>query len=49
MLTTIDSGQIILENVLSMRLSEWLVILVGSKIYGIKELGIKQENLNIHF
>ena len=27
-----------LENILSMRVFEWLVILVGSKIYGIKVL-----------
>ena len=30
--------EIILENILSMRLFEWLVILAGCKIYPIKEI-----------
>ena len=38
MLPDIISGEIKLENILSMRVFEWLVILVGCKIYGIKEL-----------
>ena len=38
MLSDIISGEIKLENILSMRVFEWLVILVGCKIYGIKEL-----------
>ena len=31
-------GKIKLQKLLSMRVFEWLVILVGCKIYGIKEL-----------
>ena len=38
MLPDIISLEIKLENMLSMRVFEWLVILVGCKIYGIKEL-----------
>ena len=38
MLPDIISGEIKLENILSMRVFEWLVILVGCKIHGIKEL-----------
>ena len=38
MLPDIISGEIKLGNVLSVRVSQWLVTLVGSKIYGIKEL-----------
>ena len=38
MLPDIISGEIKLENILSMRVFEWLVIVVGCKIYGIKEL-----------
>ena len=38
MLPDIISGEILLENILSMRVFEWLVILVGCKIYGTKEL-----------
>ena len=34
----IISGEIKLENILSMRVFEWLVILVGCKIYGIKRI-----------
>ena len=37
MLPDIISGEIKLENILSMRVFEWLVILVGCKIHGIKE------------
>ena len=37
MLANIISGEIKLENILSMRVFEWLVILVGCKIYEIKE------------
>ena len=32
------SGSITLENILSIRVLEWLFILVGSKIKGINEL-----------
>ena len=38
MLPDIISGEIKLENILSMRVFEWLVILVGCKIYGMKGL-----------
>ena len=38
MLPDIISGEIKLENILSMRVFEWLVILVGCKIYELKEL-----------
>ena len=38
MLPDIISGDIKLENILSMRVFECSVILVGCKIYGIKEL-----------
>ena len=38
-LPSIISGSIIFENVLSIRVLEWLVILVGCKIIGINELG----------
>ena len=38
MLPDIISGEIILENTLSMRVFEWLVILMRYKIYGKKEL-----------
>ena len=37
MLPDIISGEIKLENILSMRVFEWLVILDGCKTYGIKE------------
>ena len=38
MLPDIILWKIKLENILSMRVFEWLVILFGCKIYGIKEL-----------
>ena len=38
MLPDIISGEIKLENILSMRGFEWLLILVRCKIYGLKEL-----------
>ena len=38
MLLDIISGEIKLENILSSRVFEWLLILVGCKIYRIKEL-----------
>ena len=38
MLANIILGKIKLENIFSMRVFEWLVILVGFKIYRIKEL-----------
>ena len=41
----IKSGSIMLENILSIRVLEWLVILVGGKIKSINELEV---NLKIH-
>ena len=37
-LPNITSGSITFENILSIRVFEWLVILVGCKIEGINEL-----------
>ena len=45
-LPDIMSKSITFENILSIRVFEWLVILVGCKLKGINEL--KQENLKIH-
>ena len=42
MLPDIISGEIKLENILLMRVFEWLAILVGCKIYGIKKLEASQ-------
>ena len=42
------SRSITFENILSIRVLEWLVNLVGCKIKGINESGEGQENLNIH-
>ena len=41
-LPDIMSGSITLENILSIRILEWLVILVGCKIKGINELEAKE-------
>ena len=46
MLANIILGKIKLENIFSMRVFEWLVILVGFKIYRIKEL--EEVNLRNH-
>ena len=46
-LPDIMSGSITFENVLSIKVFEWLIILVGCKIKG--EMGKnEQENLKIH-
>ena len=37
-ITDIMSGSITYENMLSIKVLEWLVILIGSKIKGINEL-----------
>ena len=42
-LPDIMSGSITFENILSIRVLEWLVILIGCKIKGINEL--EQESL----
>ena len=47
-LPDIMSRSITFENILSIRVLEWLVNLVGCKIKGINESGEGQENLNIH-
>ena len=36
------SGSITFENILSIRVLEWLVVLVGCKITGINELEARQ-------
>ena len=41
-LPDIMSGSITFENILSIRVLEWLVILVGSKIEGINELEARE-------
>ena len=41
-LPVIMSGSIILENILSVRVLDWLVILVGCKIKGINELEARE-------
>ena len=46
MLPEINSWETILENLLSMRVFEWLVILIGFKIYDIKEF--EARGLKIH-
>ena len=42
MVADIMSGSITLENVLSIRVLEWLVILVGCRIKGINELEARE-------
>ena len=41
-LTDIMSGSITFENILPIRVLEWLVILVGGKIKGINELEARE-------
>ena len=41
-LTDIMSGSITYENILSIRVLQWLVILAGCKIKGIKELEARE-------
>ena len=43
-LLNIMSGSIILQNILSIRVYEWLVFLVGCKIKGINELEERESN-----
>ena len=38
-LPDIISGSIMLQNILSIRVLEWIVILIGCEIKGINELG----------
>ena len=49
MLLEMLSWETILENILSMRVFEWLVILVGCKIYGIKEFEARESKINFHW
>ena len=42
MLSGFTSWEIILENIVSIRVSEWLVILVGCNIYVIKEFEARE-------
>ena len=44
-LPDIMSGSVTFENVLSIRVLEWLVILIDCKI---KVMSLRQENLNMH-
>ena len=39
-----ESGKITFVNMLSISVSEWLVILVGCKIYGKKEFDARQSS-----
>ena len=41
-LPDIMSGSIAFENILSIRVLEWLVILVGCKIKGINEVKVRE-------
>ena len=41
-LTDIMSGSITFENILSIRVLEWLVILIGCKVEGINELEARE-------
>ena len=41
------SGSITFENILSIRVLEWLVILVGCKIKGINELEARESKKSI--
>ena len=41
-LPDVMSGSIIFENILSIRVLKWLVVLVGCKIKGIKELEARE-------
>ena len=43
-LPDIMSESIIFENILSIRVLEWLVILIGCKIKGINELDASESN-----
>ena len=44
-LPDIMSGSITFENILSIRVLEWLVILVGYKIKGINELEARESKI----
>ena len=46
-LTDIMSGSITFENVLSIRVLEWLVILFGCKIKGINELEARESRYSL--
>ena len=44
-LTDIMSGSITFENILSIKVLEWLVILVGCKIKGINKLEVRGKRI----
>ena len=44
-LTDIMSGSITFENILSIKVLEWLVILVGCKINGINKLEVRGKRI----
>ena len=46
-LPDIMSGSITFENILSIRVLEWLVILVGCKIKGINELEARESKIHL--
>ena len=46
-LPDIMSGSITFENILSVRVLEWLVILVGCKIKGINELEARESKTHL--
>ena len=46
-LPDIMSGSITLENILSIRVLEWLVILVGCKIKNINELETRESKIHL--
>ena len=46
-LPDIMSGSITFENILSIRILEWLVILFGCKIKGINELEAKEPKIHL--
>ena len=41
------SGSITFENILSIRVLEWLVILVGCKMKGINELEVRESKFHL--
>ena len=45
-LSDIMSGSIMFENILSIRVLEWLVILVGCKIKGVNELDARESKIH---
>ena len=48
-LQDIMSGSITFENILSIRVLEWLVVLVGCKIKGINEFEARESKNYVHY